>query len=237
MRRFPFSAASHIGNFRKINEDRVLTLPEHRIWVVADGMGGHAAGDFASQTVVDHVAAMPKSADPHEQSRALRRTILETHAIIMAESEARGDGPIGAAVAALVVTDDRFICLWAGDCRLYRLRDRDLQMLTVDHSIVADLVGLGELTWDEAEHHPQANMITRAVGMGDALELDAVQGSVMRGDRFLLCTDGLSNFADLETQRLTLMQAPIDEVADRLTRIALDCGAADNISVIAIEVS
>lgn len=224
-----------MGKVRSINEDSILVLPEQRTWVVADGMGGHAAGDFASQVVVDRVAMMPQSEDPTEQMQALRQSILQAHDFLLKEVEMRGAGTIGATVVALMISNAHFVCFWAGDSRLYRLRGDTLEMLTTDHSVVADLVQAGKLTWDEAEHHPQSNAITRAVGVGDVLELDKIRGTVERGDRFLLCSDGLNKYAGIEKLREALTGTPIETVTDKLMSIALDGGGADNISIIVVD--
>ena len=109
-------------------------------------------------------------------------------------------------------------------------------MLTNDHSIVAELVLAGELTWDEAESHPQSNAITRAVGVGDILELDKIRGEITPGTRFMLCSDGLTKYANTATLERVLSLEPIETVADTLLKIALDGGGADNISIIVIDV-
>lgn len=235
MSRIRHNGATHVGKVRSINEDSILVLPEQRTWVVADGMGGHAAGDFASQVVVDRVAMMPQSEDPTEQMQALRQSILQAHDFLLKEVEMRGAGTIGATVVALMISNAHFVCFWAGDSRLYRLRGDTLEMLTTDHSVVADLVQAGKLTWDEAEHHPQSNAITRAVGVGDVLELDKIRGTVERGDRFLLCSDGLNKYAGIEKLREALTGTPIETVTDKLMSIALDGGGADNISIIVVD--
>jgi protein phosphatase/serine/threonine-protein phosphatase Stp1 len=108
-------------------------------------------------------------------------------------------------------------------------------MLSTDHSLVADLVEAGQLTWDEAEHHPQSNAITRAVGVGETLEIDKVRGDVIPGDRFLLCSDGLTKYADSATLQAQLSSGRIESLADDLIEIALRGGGADNISVIVVE--
>jgi serine/threonine-protein phosphatase Stp1 len=151
-------------------------------------------------------------------------------------SDARDGGTIGATVVALMISDAHFVCFWAGDSRLYRLRDGVIEMLTTDHSIVAGLVLSGDLTWDEAEKHPHSNAITRAVGVGDVLELDKVRGALERGDRFLLCSDGLTKYAGFETLRAALQDTPIEMVTDKLLTIALDGGGGDNISFIVVDV-
>ena len=236
MTRLRHTATTHVGKVRKVNEDSILSLPEQKIWVVSDGMGGHAAGDFASQTVVDTIATMPLRDGPAEQMQALRQSILTAHDTILAEIDARGGGTIGATVVALMISDAHFVCFWAGDSRLYRLRDDVIEMLTTDHSIVAGLVLSGDLTWDEAEKHPHSNAITRAVGVGDVLELDKVRGALERGDRFLLCSDGLTKYAGFETLRAALQDTPIEMVTDKLLTIALDGGGGDNISFIVVDV-
>lgn len=237
MTRLRHNAKTHVGHVRKVNEDSILALPDQGIWVVADGMGGHAAGDQASQIVVDAVATLPLDSDPGTQMQGLRQSIQTAHKSILQEIDARGGGTMGAAVVALMVSGQHFVCFWAGDCRLYRLRDGEIELLTSDHSIVAEFVKLGQMTWDEAEKHPQSNAITRAVGVGDALELDKVRGTVARGDRFLLCSDGLNKYAGFETLRKAMSGAPIETVSEKLLTIALDGGGADNISVIVVDVT
>ena len=231
-----FSAATHVGRVRKINEDSILSLPDQKIWVVADGMGGHAAGDYASQTIVDTIAMIEPDLPPGDLMRGLRQTILQAHSIIRDEAEAKKLGTIRATIVALILTDEHFVAFWAGDSRLYRFREGKVEMLTTDHSLVAELVLAGELTWDEAEHHPQSNAITRAVGVGDTLELDKIRGDVVRGDRFLLCSDGLTKYATSDTLEKMVVGAPIETIADSLISFALDAGGGDNISIIVIDV-
>jgi protein phosphatase/serine/threonine-protein phosphatase Stp1 len=235
MIRLRHTAATHVGRVRKVNEDSVLSLPEQGIWLVSDGMGGHEAGDYASQTVAELVAAIPGGLPPGERMQALRAALGRAHAIIRDEADRLGLGTVGATVVALILTDGHFVTFWAGDSRLYRLRCDALEMLTTDHSAVAPLVLAGRMTWDEAELHPHANAITRAVGVGEALELDKVRGEVRRGDRFLLCSDGLTKYAGSAWLRRTLARAPIETVADTLIQFALDSGGGDNISVIVID--
>lgn len=230
------SATTHVGRVRKINEDSILALPDQKIWIVSDGMGGHQAGDFASQTVVDTVAMMPLDLAPGELMQALRAAFRQAHETIRHEAERLGAGTVGATVVALALTDGHFAAFWAGDSRLYRFRDQRIEMLTSDHSIVAEMVLAGQMTWDEAELHPNSNAITRAVGVGDELEIDKVRGEVQPGDRYLLCSDGLTKYATFETLRRTVTGAPIETVSEKLLKIALDAGGGDNISIIVVDV-
>ena len=127
------------------------------------------------------------------------------------------------------------MAFWAGDSRLYRLQNGSLEMLTIDHSIVAEFVLAGEMSWDEAEHHPQSNAITRAIGVGDELKLDKIRGEIQYGDRFLLCSDGLTKYCTALTLEEILIREPIETVSEVLEKLALDGGGADNISIIIID--
>lgn len=236
MRTIRYTATSHVGRVRKINEDSILTLPEHRIWLVSDGVGGHAAGDFASQTVVDSVAILPVDLPPADMMRALRGALLRAHDLIRHEAEVRQVDLIGATAVAIMLHNGHFVCFWVGDSRLYRFRDGEVELLTTDHSMVAELVLSGEMTWDEVDVLPQSNAITRAVGVGDALEIDKIRGDVLPGDRFLLCSDGLTKYARTDTLRRLAGRAPIETVADTLLQYALEQGGADNISIIVVDV-
>jgi serine/threonine protein phosphatase Stp1 len=231
-----YSAATHVGRVRKLNEDAVIALPEHGVWVVSDGMGGHEAGEFASQTVIEAMAMLPPGLDGRGKMIALREAIARAHSLIRQEADRRGVSTIGATVVALTLADEYFLALWAGDSRAYLLRDGELTQLTTDHSLVADLVESGEISWDEADVHPQSNAITRAVGVGDEIEIDKVHGECLSGDRFLLCSDGLTKYARQATLRKMLATLPIETVCDRLMHFALDSGGGDNISVIVVDV-
>lgn len=234
--KFRYNAKTHVGLRRKVNEDSVLALPGHNIWLVSDGMGGHDAGDFASRLVADSVAMIPEGLDPTARMHALRDAIGAAHAAIQAEADARGGNTIGATVVALMMANGHFVGLWAGDSRLYRLRGGEIEMLTTDHSVVAGLVLAGQMSWDEAENHPQSNAITRAVGIGDDFELDKIRGQIRSGDRFLLCSDGLTKYADFATLARMLGSLPLETVTDELVQLALAGGGADNISVIVVDV-
>lgn len=232
-----YSAQTHVGLRRKLNEDAVLALPEANIWVVSDGMGGHEAGDYASQLITSTIAAIPPDIPPRQRMEALRESLHKAHAAILHETERRNAEMIGATVASLILADGHFAAIWAGDSRVYRLRNDEIQLLTTDHSYVASLVEDGRLTWDEAEQHPQSNQITRAVGVGETLELDKVRGEIRRGDRFLLCSDGLNKYATFDVLQHALSTQPLETVVEHLLQIALAGGGADNISIIVVDVT
>ena len=231
-----YSAKTHVGRVRKINEDSILSMPDKQVWVVSDGMGGHAAGDLASQMVTEEIAMIPAGLGPRETLSAVREALMRAHEDIVEESARRGGGAIGATVVALVLTDGHFAAFWAGDSRLYRLRDGEISMLTSDHSFVGELVKAGQMSWDEAELHPRSNEITRAVGVGEVLELEKIRGTVEPGDRFLLCSDGLTKYATFAVLQRALSSTAVENVTDTLLNIALDGGGADNISAIIVDV-
>jgi protein phosphatase/serine/threonine-protein phosphatase Stp1 len=231
-----YNAKTHVGLKRKVNEDSVLALPDQKIWLVSDGMGGHEAGDYASRLITDLVATIAPELSATERMHALRDAIQKAHQVIRAEADARGVAVIGATVASLMLANSHFVGIWAGDSRIYLLRNGEIQMLTADHSVVASLVESGQMSWDEAEHHPQSNAITRAVGVGDELELDKVRGEVVPGDRFLICSDGLTKYATFAMLEDTMKSNPLETVVDSLIQIALSGGGADNITVVVVDV-
>jgi serine/threonine-protein phosphatase Stp1 len=230
-----FNAKTHVGLVRKVNEDSILVLPDQQIWVVSDGMGGHAGGDYASQMVVDNIAVLPANMAATEKLTQIRNAVQSAHRSIYHEAEAR-HATMGATVVALVLAEGHFGALWAGDSRLYRLREGKIELLTTDHSVVAALVEAGQLNWDEAGKHPQANAITRAVGVGEDLELDKIRGDALPGDRFLLCSDGLNKYLTIPEIGAALRGVPIEVVTDNLVQMALDGGGADNVSVIVVDI-
>ncbi|WP_299654836.1 PP2C family serine/threonine-protein phosphatase [uncultured Tateyamaria sp.] len=231
-----YSAKTHMGLVRPVNEDAILALPSLGLWAIADGMGGHQGGDFASQTVIDALSSLPEDLPPASLPGRIRDALHQAHRDIQAEAARRGSAIIGTTVVLLVVSGDHFLCLWAGDSRLYRLRGGMLEMISEDHSVVGELVAAGQLTWDQAEHHAQNNQITHAIGVGSVPGIEKRRGAIVPGDRFLLCSDGLTKYANEAMLKRIMQDAPLDTLADELMRVALAGGGADNISVIAVEV-
>jgi protein phosphatase/serine/threonine-protein phosphatase Stp1 len=226
------TAATHPGAVRPRNEDSFVDRPDLGLWAVADGAGGHGAGDFASQSIKEALEAVPAGLSAGEILAELRQRISGVHAALQEEASRRGPGrTIASTVVALLARGDHFACLWAGDSRAYLLRDGLLQQITRDHSLVQELIDQGALEETEAEGHPQSNVITRAVGASGELELDKVSGRIEPGDRFLLCSDGLVR---------TLAEAEIaealaaDDAAERLVAQAVERGARDNVTAVAL---
>ena len=227
---------THRGLVRAVNEDAILSRPDIGLWTVADGMGGHAAGDYASQTVTAALRRLSTDLDATDLMHATRSAIQTAHRTIRTEAASRGGATIGATVVSLLIAEEHFLCLWAGDSRIYRLRDDKLRMLTTDHSVVGELIETGQITAAEAANHPLANQITRAVGVGEELLIDKRRGDLALGDTFLLCSDGLTKYADDARIEAVLSAHPPQTAAEALMQIALDGGGADNISIIVVEV-
>jgi serine/threonine protein phosphatase PrpC len=229
------SAATHPGTVRQRNEDSVLVRPDIALWAVADGAGGHGAGDVASQAVVAALAAIPPGLPVAETLLQARLRLGAAHAALLRQAAEAGPGRIIATTLVLVAMgpEGGFTCLWAGDSRAYRLSgDGRLHRLTRDHSLVQQLVDEGRLTEAEAEAHPKANVILRAVGAGEEpLELDAVDGRCAPGETLLLCSDGL--FKALPEAELA-DRLGAGEAAEALVAAAVARGARDNVSAITL---
>ena len=230
-------AATHAGAVRSHNEDRFVDRPDLGLWAVADGAGGHEAGDVAAATVAAGLDAIPAELPPGEMLAEVRQRLAEAHAALCAEATRRGPGVmLASTIVVLLVRDGHFACLWAGDSRAYLLRAGRLQRVTRDHSLVRELVDAGAITEAEAETHPHANVITRAVGADcPALELDKSTGELVPGDRLLLCSDGLTKTLK-EAEMEALLAAIEDESspAEALLEAALARRPSDNVTVVAI---
>lgn len=231
--RFLSIGLTNAGAVRRLNEDAFLSRPEIGLWAVADGMGGHSHGDEASRMVVDTLARVRPPDSGSGFIQEVRSRLAAAHQAIHDKAEQQG-ATIGATAVVLMIYADRFVCLWAGDSRLYLLRNRQLWQITRDHSYVQELVDSGALSPEAALNHPQANVITRAIGAAPELELDMERSAVRDGDVFLLCSDGLTKVVtDAEIANL-LDGLPPDQAAASLINLALGRGAPDNVTVVAL---
>jgi serine/threonine-protein phosphatase Stp1 len=231
-------ARSHPGKRRAVNEDRVLDKPEDGLWAVADGMGGHRAGDVAAARVVDALAGVKHGASGYARLTDVVRNIDAVNTALF-EGDC-GDGPrspSGSTLVALLAHDGHYACLWAGDSRAYLLRDGQLTPITRDHSIVQQLVDGGALLEADRKRHPSAHVITRAIGAGPTVELDQRFAPIMEDDVFLLCSDGLTACLDEHDIARTLSGADPGGAADRLLSAALAGDAPDNISFVIMSVA
>jgi protein phosphatase/serine/threonine-protein phosphatase Stp1 len=233
---FRSGAATHAGAANRLNEDAFVNRPDLGLWAVADGAGGHESGEVASAEVAGLLQTIDAGLSAAEMLLEVRSRLEAAHARLHAEASRHGDGAmVATTVVVLLARDDHFACLWAGDSRAYLLRDHTLTKITRDHSLVQALVESGAISEAEAVGHPQANVITRAVGAdSDVLELEKRTGQLMAGDRLLLCSDGLSK--TLPEERLAELLSGDDATgAARLVMAALTAQATDNITAVTID--
>lgn len=227
-------AVSAVGHVRKINEDSFLDASECGLWVVADGMGGHSRGDRASQEIIAQLQSFEPSNNVNDDIDQIVKR-LETANTFCREQV---DGQVmGSTVTLLYIHEQQGHVIWAGDSRLYRLRNAELTQLSDDHSLVGELHRLGELTEDEAENHPSANVITRAVGVNDTLDLQIRQIDLKSGDRFLLCSDGL--FKDVQRGEVqeNMCIPSMEQALEKMVRLSLRRGGTDNVTAIVVQLS
>ena len=229
-------ATTHVGARRTHNEDTVVNRPDLGLWAVADGAGGHAAGEVASGMIAAALEAIAPDASPTELLSEVRTRIAATHSALRAEAERRGpDVTIASTVVVLVVREAHFACLWAGDSRAYLLRDGALLQVSHDHSLVQELVDSGAISAADAERHPHANIITRAVGAAtDDLTLDKVSDKLRPGDRFLLCSDGLNKTLDDADLAAVLEGAGNEAPSEALVAAALARQVNDNVTAVVV---
>ena len=229
------AGATDRGQVRQINEDAYLDGLEQGLWAVADGMGGHAAGDLASRSVIQALATAPQQRFPGRGVAVLQACLADANRRLCAEARQRGVSIIGSTVAALYAIRAHCVLLWVGDSRIYRLRTGILHRLSHDHSQVQDLVDQGLLAPEAAETHPAANIITRAVGADDLLQVEAQICEVKNGDRFLLCSDGLTKeLSEAEIAEL-MGRVAVDALPRALIEEACRRGARDNVTAVVVQ--
>jgi protein phosphatase len=235
-----------VGRRRENNQDRLLLDAERGVYAVADGMGGHAAGEVASHIAIEALSEAVDgnrlgrdAANTQETANRLESAFLEGNRRICESVVTRGEWRgMGTTIVALVALEDRVVIGHVGDSRAYVLRDDELQRLTNDHSWVCEQVRLGLLTDEEAKRHPMRNIITRALGNREELEVETTEEPVRPGDVFLLCSDGLNSMLGDDEIREILDQHRDDpEKACRaLVDAANEQGGEDNVTVVILAV-
>lgn len=229
-----FGSRTDIGCLRDHNEDSLVVTPP--LFAIADGMGGHAAGEVASEIAV---RVLSELAPEHPDGEALGRAIEEANrAVIQAAREGRGRQGMGTTMTAAMLEGERLVIAQVGDSRAYLLHQGKLQQLTRDHSLMADMIEAGQLTPEEARTHPQRSVITRALGSDAHLHPDIYEINVETGDRLLICSDGLSGmiFDDQIENTLRRVQNP-QRCASQLVNEAIAAGGHDNVTVIVADVT
>ena len=229
-----FGSRTDVGCVRDHNEDSLVVAPP--LFAVADGMGGHAAGEVASEIAVNVLAELaPKDLD----GAALEHAVEEAnHEIIRAARDGRGRDGMGTTLTACMLENERLIIAQVGDSRAYLLHHGKLQQLTRDHSLMADMIEAGQLTPEEARHHPQRSVITRALGSDPNTRPDMYEINVETGDRLLVCSDGLSSMIEDEQIEAVMRRVPDPQrCASQLVNEAIAAGGHDNVTVIVSNVT
>lgn len=231
---------TNTGHVRTKNEDSILLLDDESIWLVADGMGGHHAGDFASQTITRNMGLYKQQESLEDSVLLLEENILNSNAIIREKSTKLGKNTtIGSTVVCTYIWQNYLFTFWAGDSRLYRYRKNKIERLTDDHSYVEELVRMGKIEAKDAESHPAANVVLKAVGIDDELSMDFDYFELHNNDIFIICSDGLYKDLDENTIETIISDNQDDmvELSQSLLSRSLDAGGTDNTSIITLRVA
>ncbi len=229
--------ATDVGCVRTSNEDSFLCIEPH-IYAVADGMGGHAAGEIASRMMIDTVKSKLEYANPDNCTEdCLRNVVLDANQAIMRSSAENADyNGMGTTVSLFYVHYGYATWAHVGDSRIYLLRHGGISQLTSDHSLVNELLQNQKITSQEAENYPHKNILTRAVGVSPNLMVDTGWCDILADDKFLVCSDGLTNMVDDETIRSVCYDNAVANKAERLVELAIKNGGRDNITCIVVEI-
>ena len=228
------SATTSKGNVRAHNEDSILDLPAVGLWVVADGMGGHNAGDVASRMIVEALAGVERRASPSAMLDDVEDRLNAVNHRLYTESIENNTGMSGSTIVALLAFERHCVSVWAGDSRVYRRRGMTFEQITRDHSEIQDMIDGGVIA---APGSVSSNVITRAVGGAEELHLDIELRELRHQDRYLLCSDGL--YRELTDEDLSQHLADNDPegACKALMKQALDGVCSDNVSAIVVEFS
>lgn len=235
---FTAAAATHVGHVRDLNEDSYLV--RDGLYLVADGMGGHDGGELASAAVVDTFRKAWQDGDRPLELSSLQDWLTQANRAVYDIAEGRAGTTVTLLTNVYHQDTEQLVVANVGDSRTYRYRANDeaFIQLTQDHSAVAEMVRMGEISESEVRDHPARNVITRAVGSNLRLLADVVLLEADVGDRFLLCTDGLTQEVDDQEIGLTLAgAASVQDVADQLVEMALEADGSDNVTVVVAEVT
>jgi protein phosphatase len=232
------AAVSHVGKIRANNQDSGYA--GRYLFVVADGMGGHAGGDVASAIAVKRIAETDRQyASPNDAEFALRSALLAANSLLAETVFEHGElTGMGTTVSGIVRVDDHVAIAHIGDSRIYLFRDGVLKQITADHTFVQRLVDSGRITAEEAAVHPRRSVLMRVLGDVDASpEIDTTVMKTLPGDRWLICSDGLSSYVSEEKIQAVLGAIPsAQDAADRLIKESLDQGAPDNVTIVIVDV-
>ncbi len=231
------NALTDVGLVRKDNEDNYLVSADRGLFVVADGMGGHSGGALASSMAIKVIDEEIR--EPHLEenpSRLLHNALLKANALILNQGQSENLSGMGTTVTAVLFHKGSLHIAHIGDSRAYLYRDRELTLLTQDHSLVNELLQKGGITQEEAQCHPQRNILTRALGTQVLPQIDLTTIPALPGDMLLLCTDGLSNHvSDQDIKKILGEESRLKEKVQYLVNLALERGGNDNITVVLVQ--
>jgi serine/threonine protein phosphatase PrpC len=230
------AAITDVGRVRKLNEDSILDRGEVGLWVVADGMGGHSAGDLASQLIVNSLAQLEPSDDLAEFVERAEETLRSVNERLFAVANSHNQTS-GSTIVLLLVCGQHAVVMWAGDSRAYRLRGEEFTKMMTDHTQIEMYIAKGLLSRAEAAGHPSGNMVTRAVGVTDNLMLEMDLFEIADGDRFLLCSDGLDKHVKDAEMAAHLREGDPEIIVQQLVELTLARGAVDNVSICVVEMT
>ncbi|GAB1269904.1 protein phosphatase 2C domain-containing protein [Aurantivibrio infirmus] len=229
------SSLTHTGTIRKKNEDALVAMPKAGLWAVADGMGGHEAGDYASQCIIGHLYQAGLAFNGMNLVNKVPDILKAANLEIFNYARQRDEESIvGSTVTLLIMEGDKYHCFWSGDSRCYLLRENIIKPLTQDHTEAYELFEQGRISADQIETCPESNVLTQAIGIDEIPYIDYTQDYIYEDDRFLLCTDGITKvFSDQKIQ-MFLQEKNIDKINQGFLNEALEAGAPDNLSSIII---
>jgi serine/threonine protein phosphatase PrpC len=229
-------AATHVGLVRSVNEDNLAVLPQSGLWCVADGVGGLDCGSLASSIVAEALSRVHAQVDLPALERAVRGGVEDANRHVRDVIAERDGQMMGSTIATLMIHGGCFAALWSGDSRIYRICDGSIIQVTRDHTEARELIESGLLTVEQAKVWPRRNVITQAIGVSDDVTFDIERGDAAAGDRFVLCSDGLTNHVSDEEIRDAVLRATPQTACDDLIRKTLERGATDNVTVIVVHV-
>jgi len=228
---------SEKGCIRKNNEDSFLVLSAEGLYAVADGMGGHRAGEVASSVALHELemwAPRLEGLDDHALENELTKAFIQANRVVHESSITEPENAgMGTTLTVLLIRNEKVVIAHVGDSRAYLWRNEMLTPLTMDHSLVGELVRLGQISLEEAKKHPQRNVLMRAIGADPAIEVDCRSIALQSNDVFLLCTDGFSNMiSDEELTEEFLEPSSWEERLEKLRQLTLERGAPDNFTAL-----
>ena len=233
---FNSNAITHVGMVRKLNEDAYAERSDIGVWVVADGMGGHAAGEVASKAVTDAINGLGHANNFDEMHTAVKRSLKDANRQLLDQAANYDNERVpGSTVVVLIINGTQGAVVWCGDSRIYRCSDHQLVQLTRDHSHVQELVDQGLIKAEDAESHAMANVITRAIGIVEPVEIESRLMEVEPDDQFLLCSDGLSRMVSDTEIKAIMANKNSEEIVQSLLHTALVRGATDNVTIICVQ--